>query len=117
MEKLAVAELEKEDLNRQLAAEKKDANRACAEAQAARAEAKLARAEANLSCQRAEAETSHNSLRDYLDKTEASTHAEVDRTHAQLADAYRQLGARTAPFDASGKEVGLHFLGWLQEEL
>jgi hypothetical protein len=32
-------------------------------------------------------------------------------------DAYRQLGARTTPFDASGKEVGLCFLGWLQEEL
>jgi hypothetical protein len=32
-------------------------------------------------------------------------------------DAYRELGARTAPFEASGKEVGLCFLGWLQEEL
>jgi hypothetical protein len=34
-----------------------------------------------------------------------------------LVDTYRQLGACTAPFDASGKEVGLCFLGWLQEEL
>jgi hypothetical protein len=32
-------------------------------------------------------------------------------------DAYRELGALTAPFEASGKEVGLRFLGWLQEEL
>jgi hypothetical protein len=32
-------------------------------------------------------------------------------------DAYCQLGARTAPFDTSGEEVGLRFLGWLQEEL
>jgi hypothetical protein len=32
-------------------------------------------------------------------------------------DAYRELDARTAPFDRSGEEVGLHFLGWLQEEL
>ena len=32
-------------------------------------------------------------------------------------DAYRQLGARTAPFDTSSEEVGLCFLGWLQEEL
>jgi hypothetical protein len=118
MEKLAAAEAEKEDLSRQLAAEKKDANRACAEAQAARAEAKLARAEANLARQRAEeAEASHNSLRDYLDKAEASTRTEVDRTHAQLADAYQQLGARIAPFEASGKEASLRFLGWLQEEL
>jgi hypothetical protein len=37
--------------------------------------------------------------------------------HAQLVDAYRELGARTAPFEASHKEVGLRFLGWLQEEL
>jgi hypothetical protein len=34
-----------------------------------------------------------------------------------LVDAYRQLGARTAPFDKSGEEVGLRFLKWLQEEL
>jgi chromosome segregation ATPase len=89
-EKLAAAEAEKEDLSRQLAVEKKDANRACAEAQAARAEIKLARAEANLARQRAEeAEASHSSLRDCLDKAEASTRAEVDRTHTQLADAYR----------------------------
>jgi hypothetical protein len=49
--------------------------------------------------------------------TEASTRTGVDRAHALLVDAYRQLGARTAPFDTSGGQVGLHFLGWLQEEL
>ena len=91
---------------------------ACAEAQAARAEAKLARVEANLARQRAEEpEASHSSLRGCLDKAEASTRAEVDRTHVQLADVYRELSAWTAPFDASSKEVGLLFLGWLQEEL
>jgi hypothetical protein len=115
-EKLTTAEAEKEDLGRQLAAEKEDANRACAEAQGARAEAKLARAEANLANQRA-AEADHSSMRGCLDRAEASTRTEVDRAHALLVDAYRQLGARTAPFDASGKEVGLRFLGWLQEEL
>jgi hypothetical protein len=52
-------------------------------------------------------------LHDRLDKAEASTRAEVDRTHAQLVDAYWELGARTTPFEASGKEVGLHILGWL----
>jgi chromosome segregation ATPase len=118
MEKLAAAKAEKEDLSHQLAAERKYANRACTEAQAAQTEAKLARAEASLARQRTEeVETSHNSLRDRLDKAEASTRAEVDQTHAQLVDAYRELGARTAPFDASGKEVGLRFLRWLQEEL
>jgi hypothetical protein len=32
-------------------------------------------------------------------------------------DAYRELGAWTAPFEAPRQEVGLRFLGWLQEEL
>jgi hypothetical protein len=60
MEKLAAAVAEKEDLSRQLAAERKDANRACASAQA---EVKLARVEASLACQRAEElETSLSSL-------------------------------------------------------
>jgi hypothetical protein len=117
-ERLAAAEAEKEDLRRHLAEERKDANRACAEAQAAQAEAKLVRAEASLARQRAEEmETRLCGLRDPLDKTEASTRAEVERTHTQLMDAYRELGAWTAPFEAPGQEVGLRFLGWLQEEL
>jgi hypothetical protein len=62
-------------------------------------------------------ETRLNDLRDRLDKAEASTRAEVDQTHAHLVDTNRELGARTAPFEASGQEVGLRFLGWLQEEL
>jgi multidrug efflux pump subunit AcrA (membrane-fusion protein) len=118
MEKLSAAEAEKEDHGRRLAAKKEDADKGCTEAQAARADAKLARAEANLALQRAtEAEARHRSLRGYLDKAEASTRTEVDRARALLVDAYRQLGARTTPFDVSGKEVGLRFLGWLQEEL
>ena len=52
MERLAAAEAEKEDLRHQLAEERRDANRACAEAQAAQAKAKLARAEASLARQR-----------------------------------------------------------------
>jgi hypothetical protein len=117
-ERLAAAEAEKEDLRRRLAEERRDANKACAEAQSAQAEAKLARAEASPARQRAkELETRLGSLCDRLDKTEASTHAEVERTHTQLVDAYRELGAWTAPFEAPGQEVGLRFLGWLQEEL
>jgi hypothetical protein len=58
-----------------------------------------------------------NSLRNRADKAEASTLAEVARTHAQFVDAYRELGARTAAFDTPSQEVGLRFLEWLQEEL
>jgi hypothetical protein len=82
-----------------LAEEWRDANKACAEAQSAQAEAKLARAVANLARQRAEEmETRLGSLRDRLDKMEASTRVKVERTHMQLVDAYGELGARTAPF-------------------
>jgi hypothetical protein len=42
---------------------------------------------------------------------------EVERTHAQLVDAYRELGAQTAAFEAPGQEVCLRFLEWMQEEL
>jgi hypothetical protein len=62
-------------------------------------------------------ETRLGSLCDRLDKTEASTHAEFERRHTQLVGTYRELGARTAPFEAPGQEVGLLFLGCLQEEL
>jgi hypothetical protein len=120
-ERLAAAEAEKADLRRQLAEERRDINRACAEAQAAQAaqaEAKLARTEGSLAHQRTkEMEMRLGGLRDRLDKMEASTRAEVERTHSQLVDAYRELGARTAPFEAPGQDVGLCFLGWLQEEL
>jgi hypothetical protein len=107
----AKAEAKKEDLSRRLAKEREGAKKARAEAQAARAEASLALRRAT------NAESVLKSLHGYVDKTEASTHAGVDRAHALLIDAYRQLGARTAPFDKSGEEVGLRFLGWLQEEL
>jgi hypothetical protein len=102
---------EKEDLGRRLAAEKEDADKARAEAQATRAEANLA-----LKCA-TDTKSGHRSLRGYLDKEEASTRTGVDRAHAFLVDVYRQLGARTTPFDTSSEEVGLRFLGWLQEEL
>jgi hypothetical protein len=52
-----------------------------------------------------------------VDKAEASTRAEVERTHAQFVDAYRELGVRTAVFEALCQEVGLRFMEWLQEEL
>jgi hypothetical protein len=51
VEKLAAAVAKKEDLSRQLAVERRDANRAYAEAQVAQTEAKLMRAEASLARQ------------------------------------------------------------------
>jgi hypothetical protein len=52
-----------------------------------------------------------------VDKAETSVRSEVVRTHAQLAEAYHDLGARTADFDVPDREASLRFLEWLQEEL
>jgi hypothetical protein len=117
-EKVAALEAEKTDLRRQLVEERREANQAIAEAQAAQAVAKVARAESSLASQRAkELEARFNALRGHVDKTEASTRSEVERTHAQFVDSYRELGARTAEFEVPDREAGLRFLEWLQEEL
>jgi chromosome segregation ATPase len=114
LEKLSVAEKEREDLNRRLAEEKEGVERAHAEAQAARVEAKDVRAEAELALKRAtDKESELKSLCSYCEKTEASTCAGVERAHTLFVEAYRELGAQTAPFDKSGEEVGLRFLRWL----
>ena len=77
----------------------------------------MARAESSLASQRAEElEARYNALRGRVDKAEASTRSEVERTHAQFVDTYRKLGARTADFEVPGQEAGLRFLEWLQEE-
>jgi DNA repair exonuclease SbcCD ATPase subunit len=117
-EKVAAMEIERADLQRQLAEERMEANKAIADAQAAQAEAKVAWVEGSLARQRAEElEARLNALRNCVDKAEASTRAEVERTHAQFVDAYQELGARTADFEVPGQEAGLRFLEWLQEEL
>jgi hypothetical protein len=117
-EKVAAMEAEKTDLRRQLAEERREANQAIAEVQAARAEAKVARVESSLASQRAEElEARYNALLSRVDKVEASTRSEVERTHAQFVDTYRELGAWTADFEVPGQEAGLRFLEWLQEEL
>ena len=83
MERLAAAEAEKGELRHQLAEERRDANKACADVQATQTEAKIARAEASLGHQCAkELEARLGGLRNRVDKTEASTRAEVERTHA-----------------------------------
>jgi hypothetical protein len=74
--------------------------------------------EGSLARQRTEElEARLNALRNRVDKAEASTRAEVERTHAQFVDVYRELGTRTADFEVPGQEAGLRFLEWLQEEL
>jgi hypothetical protein len=117
-QKVSALEAEKTDLRRRLAEERREANQAIAEEQPARVEAKVAWAENSLASQRAEEwEARFNALRSRVDKAEASARSEVERTHAQLVDAYRDLGARTADFEVPDQEVGLRFLEWLQEEL
>jgi hypothetical protein len=117
-EKVAALEAERTDLRRQLVEERREANQAIAEAQAAQAEAKMARAEGSLASQRAEEwEARFNALRGRVEKAEASTRSEVERTRAQLVDSYRELGARTTDFKVPNREAGLRFLEWLQEEL
>jgi hypothetical protein len=115
---VAALEAEKTDLPRELAEERREANKAIVDAQAAQAEAKVARAEGSLARQRAEElEAKFNALRSRVDKAKASTCAEVERTHAQFVEAYRELGARTADFKVPDQEAGLRFLECLQEEL
>jgi hypothetical protein len=62
-------------------------------------------------------EARFNALRSRVDKVEASARSEVERTHVQLVEAYRDLGARTTDFEVPDQEAGLRFLEWLQEEL
>ena len=77
-EKVAALEAEKTDLQRQLVEERREANQAIAKAQA---EAKLARAEGSLASQRAEEwEVRFNALHARMERAEASTRSEVERT-------------------------------------
>ena len=82
-EKVSAMEAEKTDLRCLLAEERREANKAIADAQAAQAEAKVARAEGSLTRQRAEElEVRFDALRNHVDKAETSTRVEVERTHA-----------------------------------
>jgi site-specific recombinase len=104
-------EAKRADLRCQLAEERREANKAVADAQAAQAEAKVARVEGSLARQRAEElEARLNTLCNRVDKAEASMHAEVERTHAQFVDAYRELGSRTADFECLAKKWAFAFL-------
>jgi hypothetical protein len=74
--------------------------------------------EGSLANQRAEEwEVRYNALKARMERAEASTCSEVERTCKQLVDSYHKLGARTADFEVPDREAGLRFLEWLQEEL
>jgi hypothetical protein len=114
-EKVAALEGKRMDLRRQLVEERREANQAIAKEQA---EAKLALVEGSLASQRAEEwEVRFNALQARMERAEASTRSEVERTRKQLMDSYRELGAWTADFKVPNREAGLRFLEWLQEEL
>jgi chromosome segregation ATPase len=98
--KVVALESERTDLRRQLVEERREANQAINKAQTAQAEAKLARAEESLASQRAEEwEARFNALQAHMERAEASTRAEVERTRKQLVDSYHELGTRTADFE------------------
>jgi phage shock protein A len=86
-EKVVALEGERMDLRRQLVEERREANQAIAKAQAAQAEAKLVRVEGSLASQRAEGwEVRFNALQARMERAEASTRLEVERTRKQLVD-------------------------------
>jgi FtsZ-binding cell division protein ZapB len=117
-EKVGTLEGERTELRRQLAEERREANQALAKAQSAQAEANLVRVEGSLTRQRAEEwEERFNALQARMERVEASTRSEVERTRKQLMDSYHELGARTADFAVPDRESGLRCLEWLQEEL
>jgi hypothetical protein len=117
-EKVGALEGERTELRRQLEEERREANQVLAKAQSAQAEANLARVEGSLSRQRTEEwEERFNALQARMERAEASTCSEVERTRKQLMDSYHELGARTADFEVPDRESGLRCLEWLQEEL
>jgi hypothetical protein len=103
-DKVATLEGEKADLRRQL--------------EAAQAEANLARAEGNLARERAEQlQERLTALESRVERAEAMSRAEAERTRQLLVDTYRGLGAGTGDFEVPDREPGLRCLEWVQEEL
>jgi hypothetical protein len=105
-DKVATLEGEKADLRRQVAGERRETNEALVKAQAAQAEANLARAEALVTA-----------LESRVERAEAMSRAEAERTRQLLIDTYRGLGAGTGDFEVLDREPGLRCLEWVQEEL
>src|SRR5699024_10616515 len=58
-----------------------------------------------------------SALQSRVERAEAATRTEAERTRKQLMDSYHELGARTADFEVPEREPGLRCLEWVQEEL
>jgi chromosome segregation ATPase len=114
-DKVATLEREKTDLRRQLVGERRETNEALAQAQAAQVEANLARAEGNLARERAEQlQEWLTALESRVERAEAASRVEAERTRKQLMDSYHELGARTGDFEVPDREPGLRCLEELQ---
>ena len=78
----------------------------------------MARAEGNIARERAEElQERLTALESRVERAEAVSRAEAERTRKQLMDTYRELGARTGDFEVPDRESGLRCLEWVQEEL
>jgi hypothetical protein len=97
-----------------LAGERRETNEALAKAQAAQGEANLARAEGNLARERAEQlQERLIALESRVERAEAATRVEAERTRKQLMDSYHKLGAWTGDFEVPDRESGLRCLEWV----
>jgi predicted nuclease with TOPRIM domain len=78
----------------------------------------VARVEGSLARERAEQlEERLSALQSRVERAEAATRTEAERTCKQLMDSYHELGARTTEFEVPDREPGLRCLEWVQEEL
>jgi hypothetical protein len=117
-DRVAALEREKADLRRQQAGEKRETNEALAKERAAQADAKLARAEGSIARERAEQlQERLTALESRVERAEAASRAEAERTRKLLMDTYHDLGAGTGEFEVPDREPGLRCLKWVQEEL
>jgi hypothetical protein len=74
--------------------------------------------EGSLARERAEQlEERLSALQSRVERAEATTRTEAERTRKQLMDSYHELGAQTADFEVPDREPGLRCLEWVQEEL
>jgi chromosome segregation ATPase len=110
-DKVAALEGEKTDLRRQLAEERKEANEALAKAQAAQAEANLARVEGGLARERAEQlEERLRALQSRVERAEAATSTEAERTRKQLMDSY--MSWARGPLSSKCRTESPDFAAW-----